>query len=138
MARTHSKKLTRAEDCLIGLLKEKGQSIFAYYEFFRLIQIIHWEGRELNLNHDAPTEKDYCRFLRSLHRTGVVKYDEDYGSRLIRVLVVPEQSTEEVVCIADPLCYASHLSAMHRWGLTDRSSKVLICTRSDRKTSTYS
>ena len=136
MARTYSKKLTRAEDYLVDLLKAKGQSVVTHYEFFRLIQTIYREGRELNFNYDTPTEKDYRRFLRSLHRSGVMKYDEDYGSRLIRILVVPEQSTEEVVCVADPLCYVSHLSAMHRWGLSDRSSKALICTRPDRKAST--
>ena len=136
MARTHSKKLTRAEYYLVDLLKAKGQSVVTHYEFFRLIQIIYRECKEFYLKHDTPTEKDHRRFLRSLHRAGVIKYDEDYGSRLIRILVVSEQSTEEVVCFADPLCYVSHLSAMHRWGLTDRSSYALICTRPDRKTST--
>ena len=136
MARTHSKKLTRAENYLVDMLKAKEQSIVTHYEFFRLIQIMYREGKELYLKHDTPTEKDHRRFLRNLHRAGVIKYDEDYGSRLIRILVVSEQSTEEVVCFADPLCYVSHLSSMHRWGLTDRSSYALICTRPDRKTST--
>ena len=135
MARTYFKKLTRAENYLVDLLKAKEQSIVTHFEFFQLIHEMYREGKELNSKHDAPTEKEYIKFLRNLYRTGVIKYDEDYGARLIRVLVVSEQSTEEVVCFADPLCYVSHLSAMHRWGLTDRSSYALICTRPDRKSS---
>ena len=136
MAKTPYKKLTRAENYLVDKLKAKGQSIVTHYAFFRLIQAMYREGKNLYLKHNAPTEKHHYRFLRNLYRAGVTRYDEDYGSRLIRILVVSEQSAEEIVCFADPLCYVSHLSAMHRWGLTDRSSKALICTRPDRWTST--
>ena len=136
MARTPYKKLTRAENYLVDMLKAKGQSIVTHYAFFRLIQAMFREGKNLYLKHNAPTEKHHYRYLRNLYKAGVIRYDEDYGSRLIRILVVSEQSTEEIVCYADPLCYVSHLSAMHRWGLTDRSSKVLICTRPDRRTAT--
>ena len=111
MARTYSKKLTRAEDYLVDLLNEKGQSIITHYEFFRLIQIIYREGRELNLNHAAPTEKDYRRFLRNLHRTGVIKYDEDYGSDLFAFLLYLSNQLKRLFVL--PTRFAMYLIFPH-------------------------
>ena len=133
-----TKKLTRAEEYLLDLLKEIGQSTITHYEFFRLVQKIYRErenqnGERLYLRRQRPTIKEHYRYLMHMNDVDKIRYDEDYGERLIRFLVVPGQITEEVVCSADPLCYVSHLSAMHRWGLTDRSSNALICTRPIRK-----
>ena len=131
-----SRKLTRAEKYLLDLLIEIGQPAVTHYTFFRSIQVMYREGKSLYLRRESPILKDHLRYVRNLYIAGAIRNDLDYGNRLIRVLDISEQSTEEVVCLADPLCYVSHLSAMHRWGLTDRSSKALICTRPDRKTST--
>ena len=136
MAQSYSRKLTRAEKFLLDLLIEIGQSAVTHYTFFRSMQVMYRERKNLYLKHDTPTTEDQFRFIRNMYKAGVIRYDMDYGNRLIRVLDISEQSTEEIVCLADPLCYVSHLSAMHRWGLTDRSSKALFCTRPDRKTST--
>ena len=133
-----AKKLTRAETYLLELLKEMGQSTITHYGFFRLVQKIHRErknqnGESLYLGSQKPTIKKHYRYLMNMNDVDVIRYDEDYGDRLIRILVAPGQLAEDVVCSADPLCYVSHLSAMHRWGLTDRSSDALICTRPSKK-----
>ena len=133
-----AKKLTRAETYLLELLKEMGQSTITHYGFFKLVQKIHRErrdqnGKSLYLGNQKPTIKKHYRYLMHMNNLGKIRYDEDYGYSLIRVLVAPGQLAEEVVCSADPLCYVSHLSAMHRWGLTDRSSDALICTRPSKK-----
>lgn len=130
-----SKKLTRTGKFLEHHLMKKGWPVISHYEFFRLLQMMYREGKDLYLQHTTPTKKDHYRYIRALDKAGVVKYDRDYGDRIIRVIDIPEHSPDEVVCLADPLCYISHLSAMQVWGLTDRSSYALICTRPDRKNS---
>ena len=129
-------KLSRAENYLLDKLMVREQSVVTHYTFFRLIQAMYKERKGLYLRHEIPTAEDHYKYLRNMRKANVIRYDKDYKKRLIRVLRIPEQSTEEVVCTADPLCYVSHLSAMQRWGLTNRSPKPLICTRPDRKTST--
>ena len=136
MAEIHSKKLTRADDYLAKMLAQKEQAVVTPYTFFRLIQVMYREGKSLYLREATPDKETYYRRRRNMYKAGIIRNDRDYGSRLIRVLTVSEQSAEEIVCLADPLCYVSHLSAMQRWGLTDRSSKALICTRPERKIST--
>ena len=129
------KKLTRAGKYLEHHLMREGRPVITHYEFFRLLQKMYREGRNLYLRYAIPTKEHHNRYLSDLNKAGVVKYDRDYGDRIIRVIDIPEHSPDEVVCLADPLCYISHLSAMQIWGLTDRSSYALICTRPDRKNS---
>ena len=65
---------------------------------------------------------------------GVINSDPDYNERVIRVPAVSDLPAEDIVCLVDPTCYISHLSAMQRWGLSDRSPDALLLTRPDRKT----
>ncbi|MCY3768176.1 MAG: hypothetical protein OXG56_02235 [Gammaproteobacteria bacterium] len=106
------------------------------YVFFRLAQEMHREGKGLYLRKTIPEKEDGIRYLKKLYGASITQHDIDYGKRLIQVLAVAEQSAEEIVCLADPLCYVSHLSAMQRWGLTNRSSKALLCSRPARKIAT--
>ena len=132
----NSKILSLAERHLLKKLIDRGQSVVTYYTFYRLMQAMHKERKGLYLRNETPTVDDHFKYLRNMCRDDVIRPDNDYGKRLIRVLDIPGQSTEEVVCTADPLCYVSHLSSMHRWGLTNRSPKPLICTRPDRISAT--
>ena len=68
-----------------------------------------------------------------LTKLGAIGADPDYGRRLIRVLSVPDLPADGIACCADPTCYVSHLSAMQRWGLTDREPYALMLTRPGRK-----
>ena len=90
--------------------------------------------KKFDLPHDAPNQNDYARLRLSLKKTGVIGADPNYGTRVIRVLNVSDLPAEDIICLVDPTCYISHLSAMQRWGLTDRSPRALMLTRPDRKT----
>jgi predicted transcriptional regulator of viral defense system len=60
--------------------------------------------------------------------------DSDFGPGTWRVLRATKTGTaEEVACVADPFCYVSHLSAMERYALTDRSPEALHLTTPARK-----
>ncbi len=125
-------RLSPAEKFLISELRSVEQAAITQYAFYRMLHTMYAQGNGLCLKHDQPTLKDHQRYLRKLYHYGTIRYDEDYGTRLIRILDNPLNSTEELVCLADTLSYVSHLSAMRRWGLTERSPTTLIFTRPNR------
>ena len=127
--------LTEADKCLADKLREMNQAVITRYGFFRLIQEMYREGTVRSLRRDTvPNERFYYRYFGKLARLDMIDPDPDYGSRLVRVRIVSSQPVEEIVCLADPLCQLSHLSAMQRWGLTDRFPGVMIFTRPDKET----
>ena len=137
---TYPVRLTHAGRRLAELLEENGKPVLTQFEFFRIIWRMYLDpaGRKLYLRHDTPTKDDYDRLKSILQKTGVIGVDRDYGGRVIRVFAVSDLPAEDILCIIDPTCYVSHLSAMQRWGLTDRNPDALMLTRPDRKTATNS
>ena len=128
---------SRSGAYLADLLEENGKPVLTALEFFRFIRRMYREssGKKLYLRRDAPTLDDYNRLRRMLQRTNMIGPDRDYGGRgVIRVLAISDLPAEDIICLVDPTCYVSHLSAMQRWGLTDRRPDALIMTRPDRKT----
>ncbi|WP_309630130.1 hypothetical protein [Brevundimonas sp.] len=92
-----------------------------------------WDGRAIKRN---PTEWDVSRLrslLRRLTDKSAIAQDMDFNSGVWRIVQSTRAgSAEEIACIADPFCYVSHLSAMQRYGLTDRSPEALHLTRPAR------
>ena len=130
-------KLTRAGSHLARLLEEHGKPVITSFEFFRFVRRMYRESsdKKLYLRRDIPTLHAYNRLRIMLQKTNVIGLDGDYGRRgVIRVLAVPDLPAEDIICLVDPTCYVSHLSAMQRWGLTDRKPDALMMTRPDRKT----
>lgn len=129
--------LTPAEKYLEERLVSNGQAAITQYAFFRLLQVMYREERAiLGLKNSEPSLKDHFRWRTNLYKAGLIRYDRDYKTRLLRVLDVSVHSAAEIICLADPLCYISHLSAMQRWGLTNRAPKILTCTRPVKETAT--
>lgn len=85
-----------------------------------------WQGEALTR---PPREWDMHRTRNAIQRMvdrQVLVADADFRSGVWRVTQSTRAGTaEEVACIADPFCYVSHLSAMQRYGLTDRSPVAL-------------
>ena len=131
-------RLTRAGRYLAEMLEENGKPVLTPFGFFQIIQKMYQDhgGRRLYLRRDVPTKDDYTRIISNLKKTAIVATDKDYGGRVIRVLAVSDLPAEDIVCLVDSTCHVSHLSAMQRWGLTDRRSRALMLTRPDRRTAT--
>ena len=111
------------------------RAVITPYGFFRLIQEMYFEGSVRSLRRDTvPNERSYNKYFGKLAKLDMIDPDPDYGSFLVRVRIVSSQPAEEIVAMADPLCHLSHLSAMQRWGLTDRAPNVMIFTRPDKET----
>ena len=130
------RKLTRAGKYLADLLEKNGNPIITQFEFFRIVRHVYRESysKKLYLRRRTPDYDDYRRFRLSLNKAGVIRPDPDYKTRVLRVLAISDLPAEEIICLVDPTCYVSHLSAMQRWGLTDRNPTALMLTRPDRKT----
>ncbi|MFK0299610.1 hypothetical protein ACIQTU_10365 [Brevundimonas sp. NPDC090276] len=83
-----------------------------------------------------PKDWDVVRsrgMIRKLVNRRTLAQDQDFKSGVWRLV----QSTRaadgaEAACIADPFCYVSHLSAMQRFGLTERTPQELHLTRPAR------
>ena len=133
--RFHGPKLTRAAAHLADRLEANDKPVLSHFEFFRIVLAMYREspGKKLYLRRKAPDPDDIVRFRSILKTAGAIASDRDYGSRVIRALSVSDLPAEDVVCLVDPTCYVSHLSAMQRWGLTDRTPRALALTRPDRK-----
>lgn len=133
--RIHAPKLTRAADHLADQLEANNKPVLSRFEFFQIVLAMYREssGKKLYLRRDTPERDDIARFRLILKTTGAITSDQDYGSRVIRVLSVSDRPAEDIVCLVDPTCYVSHFSAMQRWGLTDRTPRALALTRPDRK-----
>ena len=131
-------RLTLAGRRLAELLEENGKPVLTQFDFFQIVRKMYRDhsGRKLYLRRNTPTKDDCARIAADLRKTAVVAPDRDYGKRVIRVLAVSDLPAEDIVCLIDPTCHVSHLSAMQRWGLTDRRSDALALTRPERGTAT--
>lgn len=120
-------------DGLDKALLHQDAPIVTDYGFFvlgqRLLAAGEWAGEPLKR---LPSEWDHSRARKAIRRLEVRKSitpDADFRSGVWRVVQSTRSgSAEEVACIVDPFCYVSHLSAMQRYGLTDRSPEALHLT----------
>jgi predicted transcriptional regulator of viral defense system len=120
-------------DALAAALIESDIPVITDYEFFRLGAKIfasgQWDGAKLSR---LPADWDHERMRnaqRRLRAREAIAPDADFRLGMWRVVQSSRAgSAEEIACVADPFCYVSHLSAMERYGLTDRSPEALHLT----------
>lgn len=131
-----SVRLTQAASRLGEMLREANLPIVTAFGFHRCVWQLYTEPtkQKLYLRSALPSSSDTSRLRQSLKKAGLIGTDPDYGKKVIRVMTVPDLPADDIVCLADPTCYVSHLSAMQRWGLTDRHPEKLILSRPDRST----
>lgn len=119
---------------LAELVEEKGRPALQSFEFFELVERLHSEreARGLQRLSGQADTNSAGRFRRALVKRDIIVPDRDYTGVALRVLAVRDASAEGIATLLDPTCYVSHLSAMQRWGFTDRSPRALHLTRPDR------
>jgi predicted transcriptional regulator of viral defense system len=86
------------------------------------------DRRQLFLRDPVATGEGLARVIRNLQKAGAIGTDEDYHKAVYRVHSVDDGSAEEICALVNPFGYISHLSAMQRWGLTDRRPEALHLT----------
>lgn len=124
-------------DGLENTLLAKDLPVVTLYDFYvlgdHLFRTKVWNSAPLKR---LPHDWDQLRAknaVRRLEARRALVADSDFASGVWRVTQATRAgSAEEVACIADPFAYVSHLSAMQRYGLTDRSPQALHLTSPKR------
>lgn len=121
------------ENCLL----DKDFPVVTFYDFFimgsRLLQEKSWKGEPLKRLPKGWDQTRAKNAIRRLETRKTLVTDSDFRSDVWRVTQSTRAgSAEEVACIVDPFAYVSHLSAMQRYSLTDRSPQALHLTTPKR------
>jgi predicted transcriptional regulator of viral defense system len=120
--------LTAVMDTLVHC----GQPVIASHAVFCHVLDLYKAGThngERLLTHGTEIPKGrYQVLLRELVTNGTLTPDRDFHKPLYRIKEQDDGTADEICAIADPFCYLSHLSAMRRYGLTERFPKEIIFT----------
>ena len=135
--RSARRKLSRADKYLADMMEADGRPVISDHDLFHFIQRMYAEAKDqkLYLRDSTATDDNYRTRKTSLLAPKIIQHDRDYYNRF-RVLALSDLPADDIVCLVDRFCYISHLSAMQRWGLTDRVPAMLMITRPDRSTIT--
>ncbi|MCK4713700.1 MAG: hypothetical protein KAT26_12560 [Marinosulfonomonas sp.] len=114
-------------------LLERDLPIITYYDFFvlghKLFTRRVWDGEPLKRMPQGWDRTRANNAIKRMEERRALVSDSDFRSGVWRVTQSTRAgSAEEVVCIADPFAYVSHLSAMQKYSFTDRSPKALHLT----------
>lgn len=116
---------------LVGqALQERGLPLLTEYEFFLVIEEAYRHQRDRpGLVRNPPRTFDppvFRRTLRQLARKRQTVLDPDFRGEVWQILSAPPAATaEDAICLVDPFARVAYLSALERYGLTNRSPKAL-------------
>ncbi|SEN82940.1 Transcriptional regulator, AbiEi antitoxin, Type IV TA system [Roseovarius tolerans] len=118
-------------------LLHRDHPIITYYDFFILGHGLFtakvWGEEPLKRMPQGWDQTRAKNAIKRLETKRVLTADSDFRSNVWRVTQATRAGTaEEVACIADPFSYVSHLSAMQKYGLTDRNPQALHMTTPKR------
>jgi predicted transcriptional regulator of viral defense system len=122
------KRMTRLGEAVAKALNAQPKSLLTNYEIYRELWRIFETGETPYLRSDTPNKEIFRRTRSLLRKEGIIRHDSDYSS-LWRVMTKPDASPEDIICSVDPDCYISHLSAMQRYGITNRRPESLFITQ---------
>lgn len=125
----HTIKRTRLASAVLVRLEQGQLAVVTTYSLFHVLRSVLADGgKGLYLRGGAHPSSHIDGVRTNLLVTRAIEVDLDYGRSLYRVLPVGGSSAEEVCALANPFGHISHLSAMQRWGLTERRPEALHLT----------
>lgn len=97
-----------------------------------------YKGQRLRIRQGEVNQPALLRRIKSLEKENVITLDDDFVRRRLFVKKIrfganvwhptsnPRGTAEDVACLVDPCSHVAYLSAMQRFGLTDRAPKNLM------------
>lgn len=120
-------RLTRLANYVANQLEASSKPVITDYELFLITREIYEVSSGLYLRKPQADKGDHSRLRNALLRGRILDRDRDYP-RVYRVSAIPDKSADEIACLVDPHCYLSHLSAIQRYGFSERRPNQLILT----------
>jgi predicted transcriptional regulator of viral defense system len=121
-----SAQRTKLADAVATRLHEEERPVVTLYSAFQTLRAVLAESTEkLYLRSDTSLSEHVRRVVQNLLLTRALQADRDYHNGVYRVLSLGECPAEDVCALVNPFGYIAHLSAMQRWGLTDRRPDAL-------------
>lgn len=121
------KAWTNLAEVATARLEQSRRVLMSEYDLFHVIWSIYDARSAKNLRGKYPSRQTYWRTRTMLREEGIIRHDNNYPS-FWQIMATPDAPADTVVCQADPYCYISHLSAMQRYGLTNRRPESLFIT----------
>lgn len=125
----HPVRRTRLAAAVLAHLEQDRLAVATAYSLFRVLAaVLAGGGKGLYLRGGA-TPGSHIEAVRSnLLLSRALEVDPDYGRSVYQVIPVGDSPAEDVCALANPFGHISHLSAMQRWGLTERRPEALYLT----------
>jgi predicted transcriptional regulator of viral defense system len=123
-------------DAAVLALRDRGRAVITDAQLFSLLHELYrlktYEDQPIGVRKDQPELTDYRRVLRELFIKGTIAQDKDIPYDAYRVMIVPDEPAENILCTVDPFAYLSHLYAMHWHNLSNRNPAEIVVTRPQR------
>jgi predicted transcriptional regulator of viral defense system len=125
----HTVRRTRLAAAVLARLEQERLAVATTYSLFHVLAaVLTGGGKGLYLRGDASPGGNIEAVRSNLLLSRALKVDPDYGRSVYQVIPVGDSPAEEVCAMANPFGHISHLSAMQRWGLTERRPEALHLT----------
>ena len=119
------KRMTQVAETLARALASQRRPVLSNYDIFRELWVIYQSGTAKYLRGETPSREVFRRTRSLLRSEGIIRQDHDYSSHW-RLVDKPDAPAEDVICSVDPFCHIAHLSALQRYGLTNRRPEHLL------------
>lgn len=124
---------TEALKMAISELKKPIISKFEiYYLALEISKKSSYNGQKIISQRKTFGFEKNSNLVRSLSSLNFIFQDSDFKS-YYRVSTEANGNCDEVCCLVDQFCYLSHLSAMQKYGLTNRIPEIVILTTAESK-----
>lgn len=117
--------MTQLAEARARALRRQPQPVVSNYDIFLELWRIYRSGSAKYLRGDTPSREVFRRTRDLLRDEGIIRRDGDYHS-LWRLVDRPDALAEDIACSVDPFCHIAHLSALQRYGLSNRRPEGLF------------